>query len=62
MSFQLALVGMIPALLAMWYVDRVDAKRPEPRWTLRKVAVAGGLSTIPCLIIQLVTGKVFVFE
>lgn len=61
MSFHLALAGMIPALLAMWYVDRIDGKRPEPRATLRKVALAGGLSTIPCFIIQLVTGKVFVF-
>ena len=35
----------------MWYFDRVDAKRPEPRTTLRKVALAGALSTIPCAIV-----------
>lgn len=53
MGFSYALAGMIPALLAMYYVDRLDAKRPEPRWQLRKVAIWGGLSTIPCILVQL---------
>lgn len=53
MHFVLALSGMIPALFLMWLVDRLDAKRPEPRWTLRKVAIFGGLSTIPCIVVQL---------
>lgn len=50
MDLQLAMLGALPALAAMWYFDRVDAKRPEPRSTLRKVAIAGALSTIPCII------------
>ncbi len=48
-----AFTGALPALLAMWYVDRLDAKRPEPRWTLRKVALAGALSVIPVIIVEL---------
>lgn len=43
---QLALFGALPAVLAMAYVDRLDAKRPEPRRTLRIVALAGALSGI----------------
>ncbi len=43
-QFQLALFGALPAILAMAYVDRLDAKRPEPRRTLRLVALAGALS------------------
>ncbi|MBS1151565.1 MAG: hypothetical protein H6Q89_3263 [Myxococcaceae bacterium] len=53
MSFVYALSGMLPALLAMYYVDRLDAKRPEPRWQLRKVAIFGGLATLPCIAVQL---------
>lgn len=53
MPFHWALTGALPALLAMWYVDRLDARRPEPRWTLRKVSLAGALSVIPVVIIGL---------
>lgn len=49
MSVQLALTGVVPALVAMWYVDRLDAKRPEPAWLRRKVVLAGALSVIPAL-------------
>lgn len=48
-----ALTGALPAVLAMWYVDRLDAKRPEPRWSLRKVALAGALSVIPVIVVEL---------
>lgn len=51
MDVSLALTGALPALVAMAYVDRLDAKRPEPRATLRRVALAGALSTIPCVIV-----------
>lgn len=51
--FILALSGAIPALLAMWYIDKLDAKRPEPRSTLRKITLFGGLSCIPVIIIGL---------
>ena len=57
MRFVYALSGMLPALLAMYFVDRLDAKRPELRWQLRKVAILGGLATIPCIVIQLLLDK-----
>lgn len=50
-KIQLALFGALPAILAMAYFDRLDAKRPEPRSTLRRVALAGGLSAIPVVMI-----------
>ncbi len=58
MQLELALTGALPALAAMWYVDRLDAKRPEPRWTLRKVALAGALSVIPCIVAELALSRV----
>jgi protease PrsW len=53
MNLLVALSGMLPALFLMWYVEKHDAKRPEPRSALRKVALFGGLSTIPCIVLQL---------
>ena len=57
-NVQVALSGVIPALVAMWIVDRLDRKRPEPARTRRMVAFAGMLSVIPALIVegQLVKG------
>ncbi len=57
MQAVLALAGVLPALFFMWVVERADAKRPEPRWELRKVAILGGLSTIPVILAQLVLDK-----
>jgi RsiW-degrading membrane proteinase PrsW (M82 family) len=54
----LVLAGALPALIAMYYVDRVDAARPEPRWSLRKVAIAGAVITIPCIIIEVLLARV----
>jgi RsiW-degrading membrane proteinase PrsW (M82 family) len=51
---QVALSGAIPALILMWLVDRLDAKRPEPRGTRRLVVLAGMLSVIPALILEAV--------
>ena len=51
---QVALSGAIPALVLMWFVDRLDAKRPEPRNTRRLVVIVGMLSVIPALILELV--------
>lgn len=45
---------MIPALVAMWLVDRLDRKRPEPARTRRLVAFFGMLSVIPALILEVV--------
>lgn len=52
----LALSGALPALGAMWYIDRLDAKRPEPRWTLRWMAILGALSCIPVIVVGLFLG------
>jgi RsiW-degrading membrane proteinase PrsW (M82 family) len=49
---QVALSGALPALILMWLVDRVDAKRPEPRGTRRLVVLAGMLSVIPALVLE----------
>lgn len=51
---EVALSGVIPAVIAMWIVDRLDAKRPEPRRTRRLVAFVGMLSVIPALILEVV--------
>ncbi len=48
-----ALSGMFPALIAMWLVDRLDAKRPEPMALRVRVAVFGALSVIPAVIVEL---------
>ncbi len=45
MNWLAAIAGTLPALVLMAYVDRLDAKRPEPRRQLRRVAVAGALAT-----------------
>lgn len=52
MNWLAALAGALPALALMAYVDRVDAKRPEPRRQLRRVAVAGALATPLALILE----------
>jgi protease PrsW len=54
MQWQIALSGAIPALVAMWLVDRLDRKRPEPARTRRLVAFVGMLSVIPALILEMV--------
>ncbi|MEO8706752.1 MAG: PrsW family intramembrane metalloprotease [Kofleriaceae bacterium] len=52
-KIQVALSGAIPALAAMWVVDRLDQKRPEPPRLRRLVALIGMLSVIPALILEL---------
>ena len=54
MQIQIAALGALPALGAMLYFDRLDARRPEPRWSLRRVAIAGALSVIPVAIVEMV--------
>jgi len=51
LSVYLALIGALPAILAMAWFDHQDAKRPEPRHTLRMVALAGALSALPVIAI-----------
>ncbi len=52
MSEWMALTGAMPALALMAVVDLADAKRPEPHWQVRKVAVLGGLAFFPCVWLQ----------
>jgi protease PrsW len=47
-----ALSGAIPAVVAMWVVERMDRKRPEPASTRRLVAFAGMLSVIPAIFLE----------
>jgi len=53
-QIQIALSGALPALLAMWFVDRLDAKRPEPPRLRRLVTGVGMASVIPAIILELV--------
>jgi len=56
-NWHIALSGAIPALVAMWLVDRLDRKRPEPARTRRLVAFVGMLSVIPALILEIAIGS-----
>ena len=42
-----AIAGALPALLAMWYFDRLDRKRPEPAGLRRWVALFVILVHVP---------------
>jgi RsiW-degrading membrane proteinase PrsW (M82 family) len=53
-NWYVAASGALPALIAMWFVDRVDAKRPEPARLRRLVTFVGMLSVIPALIGEIV--------
>jgi RsiW-degrading membrane proteinase PrsW (M82 family) len=48
-QLQLALFGAAPAILAMALFDWLDAKRPEPKTTLRLVAFGGMLAALPVI-------------
>jgi RsiW-degrading membrane proteinase PrsW (M82 family) len=52
----LALSGVLPALLLMALVERLDARRPEPRALLRRVALWGALSTVPAVAVETALG------
>ena len=58
MTWVLAPLGIIPALILMAYLDRLDAKRPEPRSALRRVMFAGILSCIPVIGVEALIGLV----
>jgi len=53
-----ALSGAIPALVAMWIIDRLDAKRPEPASTRRLVVLFGMLSVIPALVLEVILSRI----
>src|SRR5262249_56441658 len=46
------------ALIGRWLVDRLDARRPEPRSTRWLVVLVGMLSVIPALVLELVLSAV----
>jgi RsiW-degrading membrane proteinase PrsW (M82 family) len=56
-SWQIAVTGALPAIVAMWIVDRLDAKRPEPAWLRRLVAFLGMLSVIPAFVIEVALSR-----
>lgn len=51
-QLQLALFGAVPAIVAMAVFDWLDAKRPEPKTTLRLVAFGGMLAAIPVILLS----------
>jgi RsiW-degrading membrane proteinase PrsW (M82 family) len=55
--YVVAFSGVVPALIAMWIIDRLDAKRPEPPRTRRKVVLVGMISVIPAVVLELVMSK-----
>lgn len=57
-SWQLAISGAVPALIAMAVVDRLDRKRPEPASLRRLCAAFGMVSVIPAVIAELVLAGV----
>jgi RsiW-degrading membrane proteinase PrsW (M82 family) len=50
--FYVAAAGLIPALIAIILVDRMDRKRPEPAGLRWKVTICGALSCIPAIILE----------
>lgn len=62
MAFVYALAGALPALFLMWWVDRKDSARPEPKALLRRMAILGGLSTLPVIAIEYGLEKVLAID
>ena len=57
MGLVLALCGSLPAVVLMFFVARMDARRPEPRRQLWLVTALGGLSTLPVIVLELVLSR-----
>src|SRR5205085_8408378 len=57
--YYVAASGAIPALIAIFLVDWLDRKRPEP-WKLRwMVTIVGAASTIPAIFLELALTRQF---
>ncbi len=56
-SWQVAIAGAIPAIVAMWLVDRLDRKRPEPLHLRRLVAFVGMVSVIPAVVLEVLISR-----
>ncbi len=48
-----ALLAGVPALLVLVLVDRLDGRRDEPRWLLRRAAAMGAAAVVPALALEL---------
>ncbi len=55
----IAASGAVPALVAMVVVDRLDAKRPEPRSLRWLVVIAGMISVLPAIVIEEYIAKTY---
>lgn len=53
-SWELAVSGAVPALVAMVFIDRLDRKRPEPPSLRRLCAAFGMVTVLPAIVIELV--------
>lgn len=55
----LAVVGVVPPFLLLWWLERYErrVREPAPGWRYRVLA-AGGLITVPVLIVGLALGQV----
>lgn len=62
MPVWMALTGALPALALMTLVDLADAKRPEPHWQVRKVALLGAVSVVPVYLLQRLFASTVAFE
>ncbi|MGN6108181.1 MAG: PrsW family intramembrane metalloprotease [Kofleriaceae bacterium] len=56
-QIEVAVSGVIPALIAMWLVDRLDRKRPEPPRLRRLVALFGMISVLPAIGIEMLLSE-----
>lgn len=57
MGLILALSGALPAMVLMFFVARMDARRPEPKRQLYLVTALGGLSTLPVIAVEFVLDR-----
>lgn len=62
MPVWMALTGALPALAFMALVDLADAKRPEPHWQVRKLALLGGLAVGPVFVLQTLLERAWPLE
>lgn len=52
-ALALAVLAAAPAVLVLVTMDRHDARGGEPRWLLRRAALAGALVVVPVLAVEL---------
>jgi RsiW-degrading membrane proteinase PrsW (M82 family) len=57
--WELAISGAVPAIVAMWLVDRLDRKRPEPLRLRRLSAAFGMVTVLPAVVLETATVGAF---